>query len=379
VCSIFVLCASTHKSFERELTLSEWMEYYSEDPEMFRKIGSHVIHMTLLNQNVTGNVSIDDGSTSTSINLTRQSSGMDLLSLLANKAVRTTGQACQSSYCQEELRDGIASSNNGTASGPMRQRRSFWNEAGLRTIPKPSFLPVDVHGHVVYLDIMSYCLVMYFTIELIARIVFSPHTCRLRFFTQFLNIVDIVALTSEYVTLLMKYWHPKLKFTDMSPADAVQAIQIARVFRLFRLLEHSVGFRVLVYSIKASFKSVMMMVCVLLSGALIFSTLVYFCDKQQFASIPDAFWWSVITMTTVGYGDMYPRNVYGKIVGCACAVSGVIVLALMIAIVVRNYMLLLGYARASQINTNGCKSRNKQWTVDAHVTYDGEHSPNHST
>jgi potassium voltage-gated channel Shab-related subfamily B protein 1 len=103
----------------------------------------------------------------------------------------------------------------------------------------------------------------------------------------------------------------------------------------------------------------MMMVCVLLSGALTFSTLVYFCDKQQFASIPDAFWWSVITMTTVGYGDMYPRNVYGKIVGCACAVSGVIVLALMIPVVVRNYMLLLGYARASHINTNGCKSRNK--------------------
>ena len=89
------------------------------------------------------------------------------------------------------------------------------------------------------------------------------------------------------------------------------------------------------------------MVLFLLSFSVItFSSAIYYAEVgdhghgvggNTFNSIPDAFWYSLVTMTTVGYGDYFPLSMCGKLVGGACAINGVMVLAMVVPIVVNNF------------------------------------------
>ena len=102
-----------------------------------------------------------------------------------------------------------------------------------------------------------------------------------------------------------------------------------------------------------SYKELGLLTLFMSTGVLVFASLVYFSEKDEeetsFTSIPILFWWAVITMTTVGYGDMYATTGPGMVISLFTRISGVLVMSLPVSIIVNNYYELYANTKWQEI------------------------------
>ena len=175
--------------------------------------------------------------------------------------------------------------------------------------------------------------IVWFTFEYLARLFSSPQ--KIKFIKSFLNIIDLVAILPYYITL-------PLDNASGSSFAVLRVIRLVRVFRIFKLSRHSKGLQILGQTLRASMRELGMLIFFMFIVVILFSSAIYYAegqtyDQTDFKSIPGAFWWSVVTMTTVGYGDKYPKTWQGKLVGSICALSGVLTIALPVPVIVSNF------------------------------------------
>lgn len=158
--------------------------------------------------------------------------------------------------------------------------------------------------------------IVWFTGEYVIRFITSPQ--KFKFLIGALNIIDLLSILPYYVQLGLA--------EDDSSISVLRVVRVVRVFRVFKLSRHSRGLQILGNTLKASLNELVMLMFFLAIGVMIFASCVYYAEggptSDQFPSIPHAFWWAVVTMTTVGYGDVSPVSLPGKIVGAVCAISG---------------------------------------------------------
>ena len=198
--------------------------------------------------------------------------------------------------------------------------------------------PRDDTANDIFQTIDYFCGI-WFTLELLARIIFCPR--RRVFFRQVTNWIDILSVLPFYLRLI----DPK----GGALADALLMIRLLRLFRFFRLLY---GLQILLHTLKASSYELGLLLLILLIPVILFSSIIYYIERTmdgvhtKFRSIPESFWWSLITMTTVGYGDIVPVTWVGKIIGGACSICGLLVVALPISIIGSNFNLYYAHAQA---------------------------------
>jgi len=189
-----------------------------------------------------------------------------------------------------------------------------------------------------------------------------------------MNVFDLLAILPVYLELLM---------TQMSSVSALRvfrAVRLIRLTRIFKMGRYSTGMRVMVEALRNSSQALSVLIFFLCIGVVLFSSCMYYaeqsfcpttsempksdlenyraecsspvnhdgmssyglcCDEydspKDFSSIIDTFWWSFVTMTTVGFGDEYPRTWLGKVVGTFSMLSGILIIALPVAIVGRKF------------------------------------------
>ena len=147
---------------------------------------------------------------------------------------------------------------------------------------------------------------------------------RLHYMLGFHGLIDLIAILPFFLQSLM-------------PGLDLRVLRVIRILRILKLSHYSTALEDLIASIYAERDSFISALYLLALTILIASCLMYYAEHKlqpaQFGTIPDAMWWAIVTITTVGYGDAVPVSGYGKFIGAVTALSGVFTVALLTGIV----------------------------------------------
>ncbi|XP_040900806.1 potassium voltage-gated channel subfamily V member 1 [Toxotes jaculatrix] len=183
-------------------------------------------------------------------------------------------------------------------------------------------------------DILEYVCVVWFTGELALRFLCVKDKCR--FSRSIPNVIDLLAILPFYVTLAVESLHGGTTELE-NMGRVVQVLRLLRSLRMLKLGRHSTGLKSLGLTIAQCYEEVGLLLLFLGVGISIFAVVVFALEHDlpatTFTSVPAAWWWATTSMTTVGYGDIRPDTAAGKVLAFLCILSGILILALPIAII----------------------------------------------
>jgi voltage-gated potassium channel len=163
-----------------------------------------------------------------------------------------------------------------------------------------------------------------FTVEYLLRLSCAEHPRN--YAASFFGIIDLLAILPSYLSLLLP------------GAEIFLVIRILRVLRIFRVLKLAqfIGSaNLLIKSLKASTHKITVFLFAVLSLVIIFGSLIYVIEGGQngFTSIPRSIYWAIVTMTTVGYGDISPKTGFGQTLAALVMIVGYSIIAVPTGIV----------------------------------------------
>ena len=227
-----------------------------------------------------------------------------------------------------------------------------------------------LHPALNYLD--GVCIFV-FTIELVLRFIACPS--KVAFFKSGYNLIDVFCVIPMLCFYIIQHIDNTI-FLDKSGNGRSLVIvmiylslsSVLRVFRLFKLARHYRALKIMMLAVRSSLRELSLLLILISMGTLIFSTLIYFAEfdvEGNFNHIPIGFWWSTITMTTVGYGDIAPKAGLGYLVGIICAISGMLITGLPIPIIANNLNHFYTYARMSAKIHDKMKLDKRVWKTSS--------------
>ena len=190
--------------------------------------------------------------------------------------------------------------------------------------------------------------IFFFTVEYIARIYSAPalvttvrplgKSRRLGYVSSFSGLIDLIAILPFLLQFLI-------------PGIDLRILRALRLLRLLKLNQYTSAIDDLIAAVVYERKALLATVYLLMVSLFLSSTAVYLVESNiqpdAFGSIPQAMWWSIVTLTTVGYGDIVPISSIGKIISAITAVMGVASIALVTGILGAGFTKRMEYKKAA--------------------------------
>lgn len=175
------------------------------------------------------------------------------------------------------------------------------------------------------LKIAEWVFTIIFTVEYVLRVISVPR--KLAYVTSFFGIVDLIAILPSYGGLFVG---------GIQYLIVIRVFRILRVFRVLKLSRYIGGARMLMEAMRQSKEKIIVFLLAVLAQVIFIGSIMYLIEGEAngFTSIPRSIYWAIVTLTTVGYGDITPKTPLGQILSAGVMILGFAIIAVPTGIVI---------------------------------------------
>ncbi|MEE8575216.1 MAG: ion transporter [Thermodesulfobacteriota bacterium] len=198
-------------------------------------------------------------------------------------------------------------------------------------------------GEVLYT--LEWAFTILFTIEYVLRLVCVGRP--LGYATSFFGVIDLLAILPTYISLLL----PSTKYLLV-----IRVLRVLRIFRILKLAKFVGEAGLLMDAMRASRRKITIFFFVVMTLVVILGSFMYIIegDEHGFTSIPQGVYWAIVTLTTVGYGDIAPETTPGRILASFVMIMGYAIIAVPTGIVTAEISYAVGKSRVVTRSCHEC-------------------------
>ncbi|KAL1023265.1 hypothetical protein UPYG_G00038460 [Umbra pygmaea] len=220
-----------------------------------------------------------------------------------------------------------------------------------------------------YMEWVEIFSVLFFTFEYFMRLV---TTCDIKTFVKSaLNLVDLVAIMPYIIQLIfetfadtedLRFQEDLKAFSRVSKISKVlKIVKLMRIFRILKLARHSTGMRAFGFTLRQCYHQMSCLLLFIAVGIFMFSALLHSVERDAegspFSSIPDTWWWATVSISQVGYGDVVPVSLPGRMVAFVCIFFGIILNGMPISLLFNKFSDYYGKLKYQEASSTSVKRR----------------------